>query len=130
LAISNQPNRGAKMDNFHILSNRKRTGRLFLLLLCTFYLITCSISTKDLANEDTFIDITVKILTIEKLELPDSIKAILTKNVFSNKNYSIDEYTKTRQKYMQDASHWGNMLAKIKFYMEKKQIFSTKKQRD
>lgn len=115
------------MDNFHILSNRKRTGRLFLLLLCTIYLITCSVSTKNLSNEDTFIAISAKILTIEKLELPDSTKAILTKNIFSNKTYSIDEYTKTRQKYMQDASHWGNMLAKIKNYMEKKQISSTKK---
>ncbi len=115
------------MDNFHIFSNRKRTGRLFLLLLCTFYLITCSVSTKDLSNEEEFIATTVKILTIEKLELPDSTKAILTKNIFLNKNYSIDEYTKIRQKYMQDASHWGGMLAKIKNFMEKKQILSTKK---
>jgi len=109
------------------IANRKRTYRLIFLLVCAFYVITCSVSKDNSAEETMFIELSSQIKTVEKLEISDSSKVQLIKNIFYLHKINIKTYRQIQERYMQDAVYWKSLLAKEKERLEKKQISSTKK---
>lgn len=98
----------------------KRVNSIISLLACTFFVLTCSSEQPQKLKNDTFVKIMSEVMTIESLNVTDSIKVAMIYKALKDENISLEKLEENIKSSETDPEYWYNIYSGIKEQLKEK----------
>ncbi len=85
-----------------------------IILLLTFILICCSPASKNIMDEEVFINTYANLLIINELKIQKNKKASMISVVLKENDTTMDEINDTIASYKQQPENWVSVLQKVR----------------
>jgi hypothetical protein len=90
-----------------------------LILIFTYFFISCSIQKKNNIPEEQFIEILSDIMIIENLAASQVKKLELIKTILEKHDTTVENFTSTRDYYKDDAEFWIKVYKRVQERIKK-----------
>jgi len=92
-----------------------KVSKSLIVFYCfTFILVSCSFDSKKSISKDKFSDVLSELITIESMNISDSLKVELLKECLANNELTINDIQKKIETEKNDSQYWQAVFEKIK----------------